>query len=75
MLFRFSIGRWNALFVLPALLFAPIITNAQVTVLSRATLIDGAGGAPQKEVSIVIEGGRIRDLGPRPRSPRRRARA
>ena len=64
MLFRFSMGRWNALFVLPILLFAPIITSAQVTVLSRATLIDGAGGAPQKEVSIVIEGGRIRDLGP-----------
>ena len=64
MLFRFSMGRWNALFILPALLFAPIIVNAQVTVLSRATLIDGAGGAPQKEVSIVIEGGRIRDLGP-----------
>ena len=64
MLFRFSMGRWNALFVLPILLFVPIITSAQVTVLSRATLIDGAGGAPQKEVSIVIEGGRIRDLGP-----------
>jgi imidazolonepropionase-like amidohydrolase len=64
MLFRFSMGRWNALFVLPILLFAPIITSAQVTVLSRATLIDGAGGAAQKEVSIVIEGGRIRDLGP-----------
>jgi imidazolonepropionase-like amidohydrolase len=69
MLFRFSIRRWNALFVLPVLLFAPIIANAQVTVLSRATLIDGARGAPQKEVSIVIEGGRIRDLGPASKIP------
>lgn len=44
------------------LLLLPVIATAQVTILSRATLIDGSGAAPQKEVSIVIEGGRIRDV-------------
>lgn len=41
----------------------PIIATAQVTVLSRATLIDGTGGPPQKEFTIVMEGGRICDMG------------
>src|SRR5262245_26616064 len=36
---------------------------AQVTVLTGATLIDGSGAAPQPNVTIVIENGRIRDLG------------
>ena len=36
---------------------------AQVTVLKGATLIDGSGAAPQSNVTIVIENGRIRDLG------------
>jgi len=37
---------------------------AQVTVLKGATLIDGSGAAPQSNVTIVMENGRIRDLGP-----------
>src|SRR5262245_37207391 len=37
---------------------------AQVTVLNRATLIDGTGAAPQREVAIVLEQGRIRDIAP-----------
>src|SRR5262245_64810630 len=36
---------------------------AQVTVLRGATLIDGSGAAPQSNVTIVIENGRIRDIG------------
>ncbi len=36
---------------------------AQVTVLRGATLIDGSGAAPQSNVTIVMENGRIRDLG------------
>jgi imidazolonepropionase-like amidohydrolase len=60
--------RWlrslTASLVLQILLLAPIVANAQVTVLSRATLIDGTGTPPQKDVAIVIEGGRIREIGP-----------
>jgi imidazolonepropionase-like amidohydrolase len=37
---------------------------AQVTVLHNATLIDGSGAPPQAGVTVVIENGRIRDLGP-----------
>lgn len=36
---------------------------AQVTVLTRATVIDGTGAPPQKDVTIVMENGRIRDMG------------
>ena len=37
---------------------------AQVTALVHATVIDGSGAAPQANVSIVMENGRIRELGP-----------
>jgi imidazolonepropionase-like amidohydrolase len=36
---------------------------AQVTVLRGATLIDGSGAPPQSNVTIVIENGRLRDIG------------
>ena len=36
---------------------------AQVTVLRGATLIDGSGAVPQSNVTIVIENGRLRDIG------------
>jgi imidazolonepropionase-like amidohydrolase len=36
---------------------------AQVTVLRGATLIDGSGAAPESNVTIVIENGRLRDIG------------
>jgi imidazolonepropionase-like amidohydrolase len=36
---------------------------AQVTVLKGATLIDGTGAAPQSNVTIVMENGRLRDIG------------
>ena len=36
---------------------------AQVTVLRGATLIDGSGAAPQSNVTIVMENGRLRDIG------------
>jgi dihydroorotase-like cyclic amidohydrolase len=51
------------------LALAPVLANAQVTVLSRATLIDGHGGPAQKDAAIVIEGGRIREIGPRAKMP------
>jgi imidazolonepropionase-like amidohydrolase len=37
---------------------------AQVTVLTHATLIDGTGAAAQQDVTVVMEAGRIRDIGP-----------
>jgi imidazolonepropionase-like amidohydrolase len=40
---------------------------AQVTVLSRATVIDGTGAQPQKDITIVMENGRILDMGPSPK--------
>src|SRR5262249_56369374 len=37
---------------------------AQVTALTHATLVDGSGAPPQANVTILMENGRIRDLGP-----------
>src|SRR4029453_5894097 len=38
--------------------------HAQTTALTHATLIDGTGAAPQRDVTIVMENGRIREIGP-----------
>ena len=46
-----------------ALLFA-VSAAAQVIVLTRATVVDGTGAGPQKDFTIIIENGRIRDMGP-----------
>lgn len=37
---------------------------AQVTVLTHATVIDGTGAAARRDFAVVMEGGRIRELGP-----------
>jgi imidazolonepropionase-like amidohydrolase len=42
---------------------------AQVTALTHATVIDGSGDALQRDVTIVIENGRIREMGPRVAAP------
>jgi imidazolonepropionase-like amidohydrolase len=42
---------------------------AQATVLTRATVIDGTGAPPQKDITIVMENGRIRDMGPSSKIP------
>ena len=44
----------------------PLAVNgfAQITVLTHATVIDGTGAAPQNDVSVVMENGVIRDMGP-----------
>jgi imidazolonepropionase-like amidohydrolase len=49
--------------LLASLLFAAS-APAQITVLTRATVIDGTGAPPQKDITIVMENGRIRDMGP-----------
>jgi len=56
--------RVTALMVFAATLLAGTAADAQVTALTHATLIDGSGAPPQAGVTIVIENGRIRDLGP-----------
>jgi imidazolonepropionase-like amidohydrolase len=38
--------------------------TAQVTLLTHATVIDGTGAGAQKDITIVIEKGRIRDMEP-----------
>ena len=50
--------------ILVAALFCTARLDAQVTVLTHATVIDGTGAEPQKDATIVMENGRIRDTGP-----------
>ena len=47
-----------------ALLFHAAGAAAQTTALTHAIVIDGSGAPQQKDVTIVMEGGRIRDMGP-----------
>lgn len=49
--------------LLMGLLLAPGI-QAQVIAIEHATLINGTGAAPAVDVTIVMENGRIRDVGP-----------
>jgi imidazolonepropionase-like amidohydrolase len=53
----------STLIILVAALLFTANATAQVTVLTHATIIDGVGTAPQKDVTIVMENGRIRDVG------------
>ena len=58
-----------SLVVLAAVLSFAVSASAQIIVLTRATVIDGTGAGPQKDVTIVMENGRIRDIGPSPKIP------
>ena len=59
----------STVIILAAALLFTANATAQVTVLTHATVIDGAGAAPQKDVTIVMENGRIRDVGPSSKVP------
>ncbi len=52
-----------SLFLIGALLL-PASAPAQIIVLSRATVIDGTGAGPQKDITLILENGRIREIGP-----------
>ena len=52
-----------------ALFLCTACASAQITALTHATLIDGAGAAPRKDVTIVMENGRIGAIGPKVRPP------
>jgi imidazolonepropionase-like amidohydrolase len=54
----------RTLSILAAALLFTTSATAQVTLLTHATVIDGTGAGPQKDVALVIENGRIRDMGP-----------
>jgi imidazolonepropionase-like amidohydrolase len=55
--------RIHAFIVFAAIALGCGSAAAQVTVLKGATLIDGSGAAPQSNVTIVMENGRLRDIG------------
>src|SRR5215468_4133755 len=55
--------RVHAFIVFAAIALGCGSAAAQVTVLKGATLIDGSGAAPQSNVTIVMENGRLRDIG------------
>ena len=62
--------RWTStLGILAAALLLTTSATAQVNVLTHATVIDGTGAGPQKDVTIVMENGRIRDMGPSSKVP------
>jgi imidazolonepropionase-like amidohydrolase len=54
----------NTIIVLMAVLLFAGSAAAQVTVLTHGTVIDGSGSPPQRDTTIVMEGGRIREIGP-----------
>ena len=59
----------GTLIILAAALLFTVSATAQVTVLTHATVIDGTGAGPHKEVTIIMEKGRIRDMGPSSKLP------
>jgi imidazolonepropionase-like amidohydrolase len=56
--------RAKAAVVFAAVALFGATAHAQTTALTHATLIDGTGAAPQRDVTIVMENGRIREIGP-----------
>ena len=53
------------LFALAVVLAGPGEVRAQATAIVGATLIDGNGGAPMADATVVVEGDRITAVGPR----------
>src|SRR5712691_8394723 len=56
--------RANGLGVVVAASLLSGAAAAQTTALTHATVIDGTGAVPQRDVTIVMENGRIGDMGP-----------
>lgn len=51
--------------ILAFALAAPAVAQEQVTAIVGATLIDGNGGPPVPDVTILVRGNRIAEIGPR----------
>jgi imidazolonepropionase-like amidohydrolase len=47
-----------------AVLLPASTARAQVTAIQHATVIDGTGAGPRADVTLVLENGRIREMGP-----------
>src|SRR6266849_897712 len=62
---RFDMNRASrpVILALAAAFLSAVSGSAQVAVLAHATVIDGTGAAPQTDVTVVLENGRIRDIG------------
>ena len=56
-----------AYLMLAAALSLAASARAQVTMLTGATVIDGSGATAQPGLTLAIENGRIRDIGPAPK--------
>ncbi len=56
--------RANGLGVVVAASLLSGAAAAQTTALTHATVIDGTGAVPERDVTIVMENGRIGDMGP-----------
>ena len=54
--------RANVLVVFAVAAFVSGSAAAQTTALTHATVIDGTGAAPQRDVAIVMENGRIQQM-------------
>ena len=65
--------RTSIVLSLTAMLLFGARSQAQVTVLTRATIIDGTGAGPQKDATIVLENGHIREVAPASKISTRRA--
>jgi imidazolonepropionase-like amidohydrolase len=57
-------GKTSRLVILTTALWLATSAAAQVTALTHATVIDGTGAAAQRDVTILMESGRIQDMGP-----------
>jgi len=47
-----------------AVLLSAPAAQAQVTALQHAVVIDGTGAGPRRDMTLILENGRIRDVGP-----------
>src|SRR5688572_27322529 len=55
---------WRGVLAVPVIVLVPTL-SAQVTAIVGATVIDGNGGAPLVDATLVIDGKRIKALGRR----------
>src|SRR6478609_8865222 len=63
-MFKGGMMRANVLVVFVVAALVSGSAAAQTTALTHATVIDGTGAAPQRDVTIVMDNGRIREMAP-----------
>lgn len=55
--------------IAPTVVIAPFVRDSGTLAVRCGALIDGIGDSPQRNVTVLIEGGRIREVGPDVRVP------